>query len=77
MIGDFKDKLQFAEMEVENKIKKSIPPEQEVAMRLYAYGITCSEFNDIKEHLDISDPIRCKILNYLYDEYRNRGENNA
>lgn len=66
------DKLQYAERAVADKIKNAIPPEQEVARRLYLYGITCSEFNDIKELLDISDPIRCKILNYLYDEYRNR-----
>lgn len=67
---DFLDKVNFSKMEVENKIKKSIPPEQAVAMRLYLYGVTCEEFNDIKEHLDISDPIRVKILNYLQDEYR-------
>lgn len=67
---NFIEKLQFAEMEVKNKIKNSIPPEQAVAMRLFLYGISVAEFNDIKEQLDISDPIRVKILNYLQDEYR-------
>lgn len=71
---DFMEKLSFTIREIDNKIKRSIPPEQEVAMRLWLYGITCEEFNKMHEHLNIPDPTRIKILNYLQDEYRHRGK---
>jgi hypothetical protein len=65
------DKLDFTIKQIK-KIKKVIPPEQEVAMLLYLYEITVEEFINMRRHLNISDPMYIKITNYLTDEWRNK-----
>lgn len=69
-LDDF-DKLDFTIKQIK-KIREAIPPEQEVAMLLYLYKITVEEFINMRRHLNISDPMRTKIINYLSDEWRNQ-----
>lgn len=73
-MNDAFDKLRFAKLEIKNEIKDAIPPELKVAMRLWLWGVTEQEFNDMKADLDISDPVHIKILNHLRDEWKNREE---
>lgn len=69
---DENEKLKFAILEIQHSIIDAIPPEQNVAMRLWLYGVTEQEFSSMKRHLPIPMPTIVKIENYLRDEWKNR-----
>ena len=65
-------KLEIARTEIKNRIIDPNPPEKEVAISLYLYGITEQEFADMKNQLGLALPIPTfvKIQNHLRDEWR-------
>jgi hypothetical protein len=73
METEFDDKLDFVQGEIESKIKKAIPVEQQIAKRMWLYGISDVEYWKMRDQLNISDPIFIKIGNYLRDETIERG----
>ena len=72
MLEEWNNKKQFAKDEIKHKIIDVMPPEQEVAHRMWMYGITEEDLLAIRKEmeLNISDPIFYKISNYLRDEWR-------
>ena len=62
--------LKMAQHQIKEKVIDPIPPEKDVAMTLYLYGCTEQEFTEMRDHLNISDPIFVKIQNHLRDRWR-------
>ncbi len=70
IMGYVMNKLRIAREQIQEKIIDPNPPEKDVAIMLFLYGITEGDFIAMRRELLIDDPTHLKILNYLRDEWR-------